>query len=58
MNKEVMAQGMIKVLDTYDITWGNAAIDKIINICQKSDRRINRNSEIHAYEPVRPILPT
>lgn len=32
MNKETMKQGMIKVLDTYSIPWGNSAIDKIINI--------------------------
>ena len=32
MNKETMKQGMIKVLDTYSIPWGSAAIDKIINI--------------------------
>ena len=32
MNKETMKQGMIKVLNMYDIPWGNAAIDKIINI--------------------------
>ena len=32
MNKETMKQGMIRVLDTYSIPWGNSAIDKIINI--------------------------
>lgn len=32
MNKETMKQGMIKVLDMYDIPWGASAIDKIINI--------------------------
>lgn len=32
MNKETMKQGMIKVLDTYSIPWGDSAIDKIINI--------------------------
>ena len=26
-----MKQGMIKVLNMYDIPWGNSAIDKIIN---------------------------
>lgn len=31
MNKETMKQGMIKVLNMYDIPWGNSAIDKIIN---------------------------
>ena len=31
MNKETMKQGMIKVLDMYDIPWGNSAIEKIIN---------------------------
>lgn len=36
MNKEVMTQGMVKVLDTYDIPWGNEAIDKIINIWAES----------------------
>ena len=30
MNKETMKQGMIKVLNMYDIPWGNSAIDKII----------------------------
>lgn len=28
MNKETMKQGMIRVLDTYSIPWGNSAIDK------------------------------
>lgn len=32
MNKETMKQGMIKVLNMYDITYGKEAIDKIINI--------------------------
>lgn len=32
MNKETMKQGMIKVLNMYEIPWGNSAIDKIINI--------------------------
>lgn len=32
MNKETMKQGMIKVLDMYDIPWGTSAIDKIIDI--------------------------
>lgn len=32
MNKETMKQNMIKVLDMYDIAWGQSAIDKIINI--------------------------
>ena len=27
MNKETMKQGMIKVLNMYDIPWGNSAID-------------------------------
>ena len=31
MNKETMKQGMIKVLNMYDIPWGDSAIDKIIN---------------------------
>ena len=31
MNKETMKQGMIKVLNMYDIPWGNSAIDKIID---------------------------
>lgn len=31
MNKETMKQGMVKVLDMYDIPWGHSAIDKIIN---------------------------
>lgn len=32
MNKETMKQGMIKVLNMYDIPWGDSAIDKIIDI--------------------------
>lgn len=32
MNKETMKQGMIKVLNMYDIPWGTSAIDKIIDI--------------------------
>lgn len=32
MNKETMKQGMVKVLDMYDIPWGTSAIDKIIDI--------------------------
>lgn len=32
MNKETMKQSMVKVLDMYDIPWGDSAIDKIINI--------------------------
>ena len=31
MNKETMKQGMIKVLNMYEIPWGNSAIEKIIN---------------------------
>ena len=29
-----MKQGMIKVLNMYDIPWGNSAIDKIIDTWQ------------------------
>ena len=47
MNKETMKQGMIKVLNMYDIPWGDSAIDKIINTWA------DNLSLIHISEPTR-----